>query len=96
MSEADEMFKRLGYTKNDKIQGEIRYDTLGGKAKYKNGKEKKYYIYGTDKRIVFYLGASKVLIYSPTLQDDYEDCSVLITIQELKAINKKCLELGWL
>ena len=95
MKTADEMFKELGYKKNEDEYMIIRYDYMGEKAKYKNGKEKRYYVYGTDKRIVFYLSHSKILSYSPTLRDDYEDCSVLLTMQELQAINKKVEELGW-
>lgn len=93
---ADEMFENLGYVKNDKLNNMIIYDYAGNFDKFKNGKEKKYRVYGTDKRIVFFIKSKEIDTYSPVLREDYEDCSILLNIQELQAINKKCEELQWL
>lgn len=68
----EEMFKKLGYEKNDNIY-------------YKGD----YYISFNDYNI------SKYLKY----KDPYLgwcEFSIPITIDELRAINQKCKELGWL
>ena len=71
LSEADEMFERLGYEKKD----ERNFITYINRSIYS--------------KIIFY--KDKKTFYC---EDNFGD-SEAVTMAELKAINKKCQELGW-
>ena len=77
MSEADKLFKELGYKKYGGLETcrYVRYCNIV------NG-EKEYIIFSKNKTVRF--------------QYLYTQVSKSITIQELKAINLKCQELGWI
>lgn len=82
MSEADKIFEELGYEKidNKKIK-HIRFIRQANKT--------------TSESINFHKIFEKVEVYFY----DFEDSQELIkpiTMQELKAINLKCKELGWI
>ena len=81
---AKEMFEELGYVqeKGDKIY--ITYYNGDFKNKQR-----------CDKQITFDLEDKSFIAYSPYNLNDYEDCSIFINIEELKAINKQVSELGW-
>lgn len=81
MSEADKMFEELGYEKKDFTEF----------IKYTKDSEIIYY---ENRNIIFYLKGYKV----GACYDDEEDFfpKINLTMQELKAINKKCEELEWL
>lgn len=82
---AKEMFEALGYKeeKGDKIH--ITY--------YNGNFENKQ---RCDKQITFDLESKSFIAYSPYELNDYEDCSIFINIDELKAIKQQCKELEWL
>lgn len=73
MTEADNIFEKLGYTKHE--------DERSVYYKYKK--------FGN--MIDFNLRSKEIHFHS-----DGIDTIGSITLQELKAINKKCEELGWL
>ena len=75
MSEADELFEKLGYNKIIENEKTIQYEFEGA-----------FYI---DREIRFDLNA-KTIIKEYSNGESQE-----ITIQELKAIDLKCKELGW-
>lgn len=81
MSKADEMFKKLGYAKKER-EGCIFYFQYNG-LKEKFGYE---FAKPTYKK----QGEVYPVLYSKT------DEAILITMEELQAINQKCKELGWL
>lgn len=77
------MFEKLGYKKEDLKD---KFDRVWG-ACYKN---EKYWVEIT----IDYIDAE---ICAGTIEDDYTGGEpVYIGMQELKAINQKCKELGWL
>lgn len=82
---AKEMFEKLGYKqeKDDKIH--ITY--------YNGNVENKQ---RCDRQITFDLEDKNFIAYSPCELNDYEDCSIFITLEELQAINQQIKELGWL
>lgn len=82
MSKADELFEELGYEKIDsnKIK-HIRYIRLINKT--------------TKENINFHKNFKKVEVYFYDIED-YEELIKPISMQELKAINLKCKELGWI
>ena len=80
---ADEMFEELEYKKTEDIY-EIRYSYTDKKENYNN----------TD--IVFYKRYKQIETYLPEYRNDFESDSAVLTMQELRAINKKCEELGWI
>lgn len=79
---ADEMFEKLGYEKIDK-KGlkHIQYVRQINK--------------NTKENITFHKTFKKVEVYFYDYED-YEELTKPIAMQELKAINKKAKELGWL
>lgn len=79
---ADEMFEKLGYEKIDK-KG-LKYIQYVRQIN-KNTKE----------NITFHKTFKKVEVYFYDYED-YEELTKPIAMQELKAINEKVKELGWL
>lgn len=79
---ADEMFEKLGYEKIDK-KGlkHIQYVRQINK--------------NTKENITFHKTFKKVEVYFYDYED-YEELTKPIAMQELKAINKKVEELGWI
>ena len=94
---AKEMFEKLGYelTKDGKILLTYYYKGKIGLSKYEHKNTKPHLLYGTDKEIIFDKEDKNFLTRCPSRQEDYEDCSVEINMQELQAINKQIEELGW-
>lgn len=85
---ADKMFEELGYEITEENNSKNKYDN-GIQFMKKERSVKKY--------IEFYYYHKQIVIY--TDQYIYEKIkrweSTIINMQELKAINKKCEELGW-
>lgn len=77
MSEADEMFKKIGYNAINKTEYEIAY-----------------FNDRTNEEILFNLVGKTVEIYIEGADEGYY--SQCMDMRELKAINKKVEELGWL
>ena len=75
---ADELFKELGYKKNETKFFSLRYTR---QCNIVDG-ELEHIIFTKSKKVKF--------------QYQYTDISKGIDMQELQAINKKVLELGWL
>jgi len=94
---AKEMFEKLGYEL--KIDGSMLltyyYKGRIGLHPYEHKNTKPHLLYGTDKEIIFDKENKDFLMYSPSLREDYEDCSTEINMQELQAINKQVKELEW-
>lgn len=82
MSEADKLFEELGYEKidNNKIK-HIRFIRQINK--------------NTKENIDFHKTFKKVEVYFYDFEDS-EELIKPISMQELKAINLKCKELGWI
>lgn len=95
---AKEMFEKLGYelTKNNGQYLIYYYKGTMGLNSWEHKNAKPHLLYGTDKEIIFDKHCKDFLMYCPTRQEDYEDCSAEINMQELQAINKQIEELGWL
>jgi hypothetical protein len=80
MSKADKMFKELGY------ENIINETCLCEYIKYFKLKRARHIVFAVDKTVSVCEENDKTL----AVNRDY------FTMQELKAINKKCEELGWL
>lgn len=80
MSKADKMFEELGYIKSFEDNYEMFSKTLFN---------------GEIKTIVFNINKGLIDIRTDDLYNIQVVTSIL-NIQELKAINEKCKELGWL
>lgn len=80
MSNADKLFYELGYEKIEENDEYVLY-----LSKEFIGRKRKIRFWKDDK-----------VIFNDLLEDDKVVSSVQIGIDELKAINMKCLELGWL
>lgn len=94
---AKEMFEKLGYelTTNGVILLTY-YKGRMGLNSWEHKNTKPHLLYGTDKEIIFDKENKDFLTRCPSRQEDYEDCSAEINMQELQAINKQVEELGWL
>ena len=81
MSKADEMFEELGYKKKSESSNFILYENE----------------YTMSNRCYIYFDLKKKLVQAEDIDDVYEmkEASYL-NVQELKAINEKVKELGWL
>lgn len=81
MKTADEIFKELGYEKADESFSSILYE--------KN--------ISLSERVYIYFNLKEKLVQAEYVDDDYEMRGAsYLNMQELKAINKKCKEMGWL
>ena len=81
MSKADELFKELGYEKADESFSSILYE--------KN--------ISLSERVYIYFKLDEKLVQAEYVDDDYEMRGAsYLNMQELKAINQKCKEMGWL
>ena len=81
MKTADELFKELGYEIEDKSFSSILYE--------KN--------ISLSERVYIYFRLKEKLVQAEYVDDDYEMRGAsYLNMQELKAINEKCKELGWL
>ena len=78
---ADEMFKKLGYEKQENERYIFYYQYNGAKEKFG---------YEFTKPMYEEQGEVYPVCYSET------DEAISVTMQELQAINKKCEELGWI
>lgn len=81
MSEADKMFEKLGFEKKYQLDA---YDKIWGQLFY----NKKSMV-----NISFDYEGHLVCTYITT--NDNQEQPAYVTMQELKAINGKCKELGW-
>lgn len=83
MSEADKMFEELGYTKQwvaDETEVELWKKEL----------------FGGDFIELAFDKIHELLNIRTESTQPYRTITSILTMQELKAINKKCEELGWL
>ena len=88
MKTADELFKELGYEKEEDNYGMIEF---------KKTEKEKYY--GKKNYDCFY--AKYTIVFSPAKDGiysfyKYSNYNNAFTMQELKAINQFCKEKGWL
>ncbi len=87
MSDADKLFLDLGYKIREKDEEKIYYEKIEDVvlAKYLRG-------------ITFSLDNLQVEVFTQDIGigGTYDYITTIITMQELKAINKKCEELKWI
>ena len=83
MSEADKMFEMLGYKKH------VGYDGNAIRYTKRRSNHEKWILFNTPAKLVSFLNS-----YDDVMMSNHVD--VFISLDELKAINKKCEELGWL
>ncbi len=83
MSKADEMFKELGYKKEEDNFGIIEYHKQTEEPYFGNKNYKCFY-------------ANYTIVFSSKNFYKYSNCNnKSFTMQELQAINEKVKELGW-
>ena len=80
MSEADKLFKELGYEKEIHTKSEPLHNWVS-------------ITYSTSEIFIEFNGFNRAIIIG--LQDEEDSGDIILTTQELKAINAKVKELGW-